>query len=215
MQTIAHKSHVTPIGVAQTAAAVVAGALGVALTSQLRIDLGFTPVPVTLQVFGVIMAALTLGPRIATGSMALYLGAGMLGAPVFSGGAGGLGYLFAISRGVFAPTLGYLAAFPFAAWVAGTVWEHRPATALQYAWLAGVSGTAIIHSGGFLWLAVQTTCEAGPAAGLMAAFYMGMFPFVLLDMAKAMMAGVIIIAGHRQGLNLKKSKWFQVSNHKQ
>jgi biotin transport system substrate-specific component len=69
-------------------------------------------IPVTLQVLGVFLAGVFLGPLWGGFAMALYLLAGTLGAPVFSGGRAGLGMLLG-------PTGGYLISYPFAAAVVG------------------------------------------------------------------------------------------------
>ncbi|MGM0606683.1 MAG: biotin transporter BioY [Halobacteriota archaeon] len=70
-------------------------------------------VPITLQVLGVFLAGIMLGPVWGAFAMVLYLAAGAIGAPVFSGGAAGLGYL------IGSPTLGYLWSYPIAAAVVG------------------------------------------------------------------------------------------------
>lgn len=71
-------------------------------------------VPVTAQVLGVFLAGIFLGPAWGGFAMALYLLAGVLGAPVFSGGAAGLGQLFG-------PTGGYLLSYPVAAALIGAL----------------------------------------------------------------------------------------------
>ena len=73
-----------------------------------------SPAPVTLQVLGVFLAGLFLGPRWGAAAMTLYLLAGALGAPVFSGGGAGLGVLLG-------PTGGYLLSYPLAASGAGAI----------------------------------------------------------------------------------------------
>ncbi len=73
-----------------------------------------SPAPVTLQVLGVFLAGLFLGPLWGASAMVLYLLAGALGAPVFSGGGAGLGVLLG-------PTGGYLLSYPLAAAVTGVI----------------------------------------------------------------------------------------------
>ncbi|MFB6295755.1 MAG: biotin transporter BioY [Halobacteriales archaeon] len=73
-----------------------------------------SPSPVTLQVLGVFLAGIMLGPVWGGTALVLYLFAGALGAPVFSGGSAGLTTLFG-------PTGGYLIAFPIAAFAVGLV----------------------------------------------------------------------------------------------
>jgi biotin transport system substrate-specific component len=73
-----------------------------------------SPAPVTLQVLGVFLAGIMLGPVWGGTAMVLYLLAGVLGAPVFAGGTAGLGELFGA-------TGGYLLSYPVAAFAIGAV----------------------------------------------------------------------------------------------
>jgi biotin transport system substrate-specific component len=73
-----------------------------------------SPAPVTLQVLGVFLAGLLLGPLWGGAAMVLYLLAGALGAPVFAQGAAGVGVLLG-------PTGGYLLSYPLAAVVVGAL----------------------------------------------------------------------------------------------
>src|SRR5215211_7550656 len=68
---------------------VVGGAGFVALAAQIEIHLGFTPVPITLQTFAVLLVGAGLGAALGAASLALYLLVGVMGAPVYAGGEGG------------------------------------------------------------------------------------------------------------------------------
>ena len=92
-----------------------------------------SPAPVTLQVLGVFLAGLFLGPFWGGASMVLYLLAGAVGAPVFAGGGAGLGALLG-------PTGGYLLSYPVAAAVVGMI-AH---SGLQLRALAEASVTRLI-----------------------------------------------------------------------
>src|SRR6266581_2130813 len=70
--------------VARQAAIVVAASLFVALCARVTIPLPFTPVPLTLQNFGVLLVGLLLGSRRGFAALALYLLEGAFGLPVFS-----------------------------------------------------------------------------------------------------------------------------------
>src|ERR1700761_9415671 len=81
----------------------------VALCAHIAVPLGYTPVPVTMQTFAVLLLGLLFGPGAAFASLSLYLLEGAVGMPVFSPhGPGGLVQLLG-------PTGGYLLAYPFAA----------------------------------------------------------------------------------------------------
>src|SRR3954447_5509375 len=100
---------------AKQAAIVVAASFFVALCARVSVPLPFTPVPLTLQNFAVLLVGLVLGPVAGFSAMALYLAEGAAGLPVFNPhGAGGVLQLFG-------PTGGYLLSYPFAAAAAGWV----------------------------------------------------------------------------------------------
>lgn len=73
-----------------------------------------SPVEVTLQVLGVFLAGILLGPRWGGISLCLYLAAGALGAPIFSGGEAGFAHLVGA-------TSGYLWSYPIAAALVGAI----------------------------------------------------------------------------------------------
>ncbi len=125
-----------------------------------------SPAPVTLQVLGVFLAGLFLGPLWGGAAMVLYLVAGALGAPVFSGGGAGLGVLVG-------PTGGYLLSYPFAALAVGAVahggFELRPIADTSIPPLvAGMAlGTAVIYAIGvsFLWWNLEITLRTAVVTG--------------------------------------------------
>lgn len=88
--------------------AAVMGALGLVPP----IMLSFTPVPITLQTLGVLLAGGILGARLGGISMAVFLLLVAVGAPLLSGGRGGIGVFFG-------PSAGYLIAYPLTAYCVG------------------------------------------------------------------------------------------------
>ena len=80
----------------------------VGLLAQARIQLPWTPIPITGQTFGVLLAAVLLGQWWSGISMAMYVGLGIAGVPWFNGGTGGL-------SAIAGPTGGYLLGFVLAA----------------------------------------------------------------------------------------------------
>jgi biotin transport system substrate-specific component len=111
----------------------------------------FSPAPITLQVLGVFLAGIMLGPLWGAAAMFLYLAAGALGAPVFAGGSAGLAVLLA------EPTLGYLWSYPVAAAAVGFV-VHRGSlgdyrdTSVPVLVGAMVLGTVVIYALGIAGL---------------------------------------------------------------
>ncbi len=82
------------------------------------IPIPLSPVPVSMQVLGVFLAGLLLGPWWGAGAILLYLAAGAVGAPVFAGGGAGFGTLFG-------HTGGYLWSYPIAALLIGLLVHGR------------------------------------------------------------------------------------------
>jgi biotin transport system substrate-specific component len=104
MQSLALKREIVVSKAACRASGVAALVLLTALGAFVRVPLGWTPVPLTLQTFFVLWGAALLGSRRAALAQAVYLGLGAAGLPVFS--AAGAGTLY-----IFGPTGGYLFGF--------------------------------------------------------------------------------------------------------
>jgi biotin transport system substrate-specific component len=125
-----------------------------------------SPAPVTLQVLGVFLAGLLLGPTWGAASMVLYLAAGALGAPVFAQGTAGLGELLG-------PTGGYLFSYPVAAAAVGYI-AHGGLAFRSLAessvprMVAGMAaGTLVIYGFGvpFMWWNLDMTVRTAIISG--------------------------------------------------
>src|SRR5438270_10584120 len=123
-------------------ALVVGASLVVALCARITIPLmPFTPVPLTVQNFGVLLVGLMLGSRRGFAALALYLLEGASGLPVFNPtGPGGIAQLLG-------PTGGFLLAYPFVAFVAGYIFE-RGTKSFMRATLAGLMAEILLFAGG-------------------------------------------------------------------
>ena len=120
---------------------VVGASFFVALCARVTLPLPFTPVPLTLQNFGVLLVALALGSKRGFAALALYLVEGASGMPVFNpAGTGGLAQLLG-------PTGGYLLAYPAVAFVTGLIAERGTRSFARYA-LAGIAGELVLFVGG-------------------------------------------------------------------
>jgi biotin transport system substrate-specific component len=108
-----------------------------------RLEIPHYPVPYTLQTLVVLLAGAFLGPRNGAISQISYLAAGLLGAPVFAGGAAGLAPFIG-------PTGGYLLGFPLGAAVAGLLLTRG--TSLVWAFISMGAGLAVIFLLGTLHL---------------------------------------------------------------
>ncbi|HEX3543006.1 MAG TPA: biotin transporter BioY [Candidatus Acidoferrum sp.] len=162
---------------ARQVALVVGASLFVALCARITIPLPFTPVPLTVQNFGVLLVGLTLGSRRGFAALALYLAEGAVGMPVFNPtGLGGVAQLMGA-------TGGFLLAYPFVAWVAGYVMEHGRKNFARAA-LGGLLGEIVLFTSGLAWLAVLTHSVAQ-------AFRWGLYWFLFAEVIKVMMAAGI------------------------
>lgn len=160
-------------------AIVLAASLFVALCARVTLPLPFTPVPLSLQNFAVLLVALVLGSRLGAAAMAVYVGMGALGLPVFTPGPGSLAQLFG-------PTGGYLIAYPAAAFVAGLVAE-RARQRFSYAALGAVAGNLVLFAGGISWLMVLSGASLAQAAAF------GLYPFVFAEVMKVMVAAALAV----------------------
>jgi biotin transport system substrate-specific component len=100
---------VVPGGAVRDAALVTAGAGLVGVLAQIAIPLPFTPVPLTMQTFGVLLVCASLGSARGLISMMLYAVMGIAGVPWFAEGGSGFG----------GASFGYVLGFILAAAVVG------------------------------------------------------------------------------------------------
>lgn len=172
----------THTGLLRPALAVALGSLLVAVCAHLSIPLWFTPVPITLQTFAVLLLGLLLSPGAAAAALVLYLAEGATGLPVFSPhGPGGILQLLG-------PTGGYLLSYPFAA--AFTAWlRQRIGRGLGASLVAAGTGSLVILLCGAAWLAVLTHRPAG------AILTLSVLPFLAGDVLK-----VVAAAGAAMGI---------------
>src|SRR5438445_915406 len=162
---------------AQQAALVVCASIFVALCARGTLPLPFTPVPLTMQNFGVLLVGLMLGRRRGFAALTLYLAEGLAGMPVFSPtGPGGLAQLLG-------PTGGYLLAYPFVAGLAGWIME-RGKKSFWRSVSAGLLAEILLFASGVCWLAVLTQ-------SLSLAVNWGLYWFIFAEVIKVMLAAAI------------------------
>lgn len=155
---------------------VISASLFVALCARVTLPLP-TPVPLTLQNFGVVLVGLLLGSRRGFAALALYLIEGACGLPVFNpAGPGGIAQIIGF-------TGGYLMAYPFVAYAAGLIYE-RTSRGFRWAVIAGLAGEVVLFVGGLSWLAVLTH-------SLSTAMKIGLYWFVFAEVLKVTMAAGI------------------------
>jgi biotin transport system substrate-specific component len=151
-----------------------------ALTARVVVPLPFTPVPITLQVLAVLLSGLVLGARGGAASQIAYLTGILVGLPLSASGAGGPGVFLG-------PTAGYLLAFAPAAFVAGLA--AGKGTSFLHQLVASLAAVLVIYLGGTAWLSVWL------GGNVAKAWQLGVVPFVLVDLAKAIVAAALARGG--------------------
>ncbi len=141
-----------------------------------QVQIPHHPIPFTLQTFFVLLSGAFLGPRNAFIAQSVYLAAGAIGMPVFSGASFGLVRLFGM-------TGGYLLSFPIAAALIGALVQMRRG----YVWTIGsmFAGLLVIFTMGTLYL------NAVAIHDLQTAFANGFLIFSWWDIVKLTAAAAI------------------------
>ena len=171
--------------IARDVALIVAGSLVVALFAQIKIPLGFTPVPITGQTFAVLLVGAMLGGWRGGLALALYALEGAF-LPFFAGGASGWFWLL--------PSGGYIVGFiPAAAlvgWLCQWGWNRRP-------WIlaAMLLGNAALYVPGLIQLNLFLPANAAEAWGCANVWQCGLLPFIAGDLAKLIVASLAVPAG--------------------
>jgi biotin transport system substrate-specific component len=164
-------------------ALVVGASLLVAVCARVTVPLPFTPVPLTLQNFAVLLVGLALGPRRAFAAMVLYLIEGASGLPVFNPlGPGGIAQLLG-------PTGGYLMAYPFVAALAGAA-SGRSRNFVRIL-LASTAGEMLLFAFGIAWFSYLTRMPASRAVAFT------LYPFFFAEVIKVMAASALAPRWHR------------------
>lgn len=165
-------------------------ALIVVLGLMPGIPIALLPVPITLQLLGVMLAGALLGPWRGASAVAIVIVLVMMGLPVLAGGRGGMAVLAG-------PTAGFLLGWVPAAFVTGLLAARfaRPGDTSWRAVLGHVAaclagGVGVDYLCGIVWLVAVTGLAASTAAW-------GMLAFVPGDLLKAAVAGWIAVAIRR------------------
>ena len=166
---------------------VVAGSALVALCAHLAVPLYFTPVPLSMAPFAVLVLGLLLSPRMAASTLAAYLIEGAMGLPVFSPSPAIPGYAH-----LFGPTGGYLLSYPLAAsliaWLLGRSRQKigpKIVSDFTAAVFSATVGSLVILASGAIWLTVLTHASA------QSVFNLAVLPFLPGDALKIVAAAAL------------------------
>jgi len=163
-------------------------ALVVVLSLVPAIPVGALGVPITLQTLGIMLAGLVLGPGRGLAAVAVYVGIGLAGLPVFAGGVGGLAVLAG-------PTVGYVLG-----WFPGTVLTgvvavlalRRRRGRLPLLILAAVLGGVVVtYLAG--WIGLMLVTGVNPWGAVVG----GVLPFLPADGVKVVVAAFVAASVHR------------------
>jgi biotin transport system substrate-specific component len=170
-----------PASILRDIVLVLVGAGFVGALAQVTIHLSFTPVPITGQTLGVLVAGCALGWRRAAASMAVYLLLGYAGLPWF------LGH----TSGWQGPSMGYIFGFVLAGGACGWLAEHGADRRVWRALPVMLVGEVIVFFVGVLWLALDLHVDAGKAISL------GLTPFLAGEAIKTAIAAGLLPAAWR------------------
>jgi biotin transporter BioY len=158
---------------------IIGGSFLIGLCAQLAIPI--SPVPITAQTFAVLMAGALLGSQRGSLCVLMYIIEGLAGLPVFALGRSG----FAVLLG---STGGFLIGFVTAAYVTGLLaqnqWDRRFTTTV----LAMTLGSAVMYAFGLGCLC----CLMGFSSTVLS---VGLYPFIVGDILKIVLAAVVLPAG--------------------
>ena len=152
------------------------------LAAFVRIPLPFTPVPLTLQTFFVLLSGALLGRKLGLFTPGLYMLLRLSGLQVFTGTGSGSFYLLG-------PTGGYIVGFVLASFITGSLFTDEKQGRLTV-FIKLLFADLVILFSGTLWLKISLSCP------LSRAFLLGFLPFVLGDVLKVILAAVVYSKAH-------------------
>ena len=150
-----------------------------AVLAPLTVTLPFTLIPFSLSLLPIFLTGALLPKRHAFLAVLLYVVLGMVGLPVFSGFAAGVGVLAG-------PTGGFIVGYPFTALLVSVAVEHR-FSLLRYA-VGAAAGLAVCYACGSVWYAVSA------GVPYLQSLLATVVPFVGWDALKAVLAGSLAAA---------------------
>lgn len=149
------------------------------LSAQIRIYLPFTPVPITGQVFMVLLSGVVLGKWYGGLSQSLYVGLGCLGVPWFAGMNGG--YMYVIMGATGGYLIGFIVVATMCGWLTQTHIRARTLTGLLSMMLLGVLVIYLFGASYLMCLGMS----------FQDAILKGVLPYIPFDLAKAILVAYI------------------------
>ncbi|MDR2717321.1 MAG: biotin transporter BioY [Treponema sp.] len=141
------------------------------------------PVPIVLQNLFTLLSGLVLGPVLGTAAVGLFIAAGAVGAPVFANNGSPMG----IAR-LLGPSGGYLFGYLLGAFVAGLIVGFPRPGVKTPVWrivLAAATGMFVVYIPGLIRLKFFLNVDWKQT------FIVGFLPFMIGDIIKGVIAGLI------------------------
>ena len=155
---------------------VAGGVLFLSALAQVAFPIPGSPVPFTGQTLGVLLLATSYGATLGATTFAVYLLAGIAGAPIFANGSYGI-------EKVVGATGVYLVGMLIASFVLGKLAQRRLDQRFKTALPAMLIGNVIIFTFGLVWLQQYTGQDWAWT------FNAGLTPFILGEVLKIAIAG--------------------------
>lgn len=147
-----------------------------------KVTLG--PVPFTLQNLIALMAGIVLGKKDGAIAMIIYTLIGLVGIPVFAGG-GGLSY-------VIQPTFGFVLGFILIAFITGLIYEKiKISNGYVKGVISTLIGAFILYIPGIIYFYLIMNLVVGKVITFSSAFMLTTLPFLIPDIIKAIIAGIL------------------------
>lgn len=145
-----------------------AGTAFITIAGYIAIPLWFTPVPISLATFAVLLTGAALGPVRGASSAGLYLALGVIGVPLFANGSSGWAF----------SSFGYILGYVAAALLVGTLARRRADRTIGTTLGLATLGSLTIYAFGVPWLAAFVGVDLATALTL------GVAPFLIGDAIK-------------------------------
>ena len=155
------------------------------LTISAKVKIPFYPVPMTMQTFVVLFLGITLGPKIGSATVTLYLLEGIFGLPVFANSPEkGIGLVYFTG-----PTMGYLIGFLIATYIAGhfkydSCFGKSKLNSAFKNLIKLIFAVSFIYIFGLLWLGFLIGWDKP-------IFQLGAYPFLLAELFKMLILSII------------------------
>lgn len=158
-----------------------AGTAFITVAGFIIIPLPFTPVPLSLATFAVLLTGAALGPLRGGLSAGVYLALGTIGVPLFAGGASGWAF----------SSFGYILGYVAATLLVGILARHRSDRTVWSTLGLAILGSLTIYAFGVPWLAAFLSVD------LVTALALGVVPFLIGDAIKVIAMAALLPATWR------------------